>query len=363
VPLFKLCPSKFDALKKEKNTETTNLKSYNSNSSISSSNSDTSNSTTTDETTSNNLIILEDDDDDDNDDVEENEDIIVFKDNKDIKLEIVSSKKQQQQATSPTLLKEDQNEFLLLNKFPKEKIFKDDASSTQSDESIGTNNNNNNKQDENLIILEICADCYQMMEGVTVNTTTTTTTPTENIKQQIKEHNKIQAYSSTSSSSSTSTLEKPQNNLVKSIYMNKNAKPPSDTINNSNSNNGEMSASCSSDAIVMNSLSNVNIVTNCNEILITNTSKDSPMLSKKSFGKLQSHSTPSTSTSNLGAILANKQHENELSQIALSVDEASIVAAAAERDLFAKNIRVTREKLTLDLHPVYTTTAKSSSSS
>jgi hypothetical protein len=362
VPLFKLCPSKFDALKKEKNTETTNLKSYNSNSSISSSNSDTSNSTTTDETTSNNLIILEDDDDDDNDDVEGNEDIIVFKDNKDIKLEIVSSKKQQQQATSPTLLKEDQNEFLLLNKFPKEKIFKDDASSTQSDESIGTNNNNN-KQDENLIILEICADCYQMMEGVTVNTTTTTTTPTENIKQQIKEHNKIQAYSSTSSSSSTSTLEKPQKNLVKSIYMKKNAKPPSDTINNSNSNNGEMSASCSSDAIVMNSLSNVNIVTNCNEILITNTSKDSPMLSKKSFGKLQSHSTPSTSTSNLGAILANKQHENELSQIALSVDEASIVAAAAERDLFAKNIRVTREKLTLDLHPVYTTTAKSSSSS
>jgi hypothetical protein len=126
-----------------------------------------------------------------------------------------------------------------------------------------------------------------------------------------------------------------------------------------------MSASCSSDAIVMNSLSNVNIVNNSNEILITtNGSKDSPMLSKKSFGKLQSHSTPSTSTSNLGAIIANKQHENELSQIALSVDDSSSsVVVVADGDLFAKNIRVTREKLTLDLQPVYSTTAKAPPSS
>jgi len=358
VPLFKLCPSKFDALKKENDTEaTTNLKSYNSNSSISSSNSDSSNSTTTDETTSNNQIILEDDDDDDDDDdIDENEDVVVFKDNK--AREIASSKKQQQQqqATSPTPLKEDQNEFLLLNKFQsslREKIFKDDASSTQSDESIVSSNN---RQDENLIILEICADCYQMMEGVTVNTTTTntSTTPTENSKPQ--EHNNIQASSSSSSStssSSASTLEKPQQNLLKSIYRN-------------NIKNGEMSASCSSDAIVMNSLSNVNIVNNSNEILITTngSSKNSPMLSKKSFGKLQSHSTPSTSTSNLGAIIANKQNENELSQIALSVDDSSSsVVVVADGDLFAKNIRVTREKLTLDLQPVYSTTAKAPPSS
>ncbi len=307
MPLFKLCPSKFE---KESDNEAP-LKSYSSNSSISSDHS------TAEDNTSNNHVLIEDDD----------EEGVVDDD-----------------GGIPIKEQQPQNEFLLLNKFQtslKENIFKSEDTNTvsSSDDSIG-------KQENNLIILEICVDCYQMMEGVTVNAESN-----EKSKEQKQD---TQSYSTTSSTSSStsSTLDKRsqkvfnQKNFLKSIYLNKNEAQ-------------NMASSCSSDAIVMNSLSNVNIVNSVlpPDILINNqrdiNSKDSPLLGKKSFGKLQSHSTPSTSTSNLGGVL-NKPPETELSHIVVNDEDESFSKKTS-------NIKVTREKLTLNLQPVYNSASSSSS--
>lgn len=308
MPLFKLCPSKFE---KESDNEAP-LKSYSSNSSISSGHS------TAEDNTSNNQVLIEDDDEEEVGDYDG--------------------------GSIPIKEQQPHNEFLLMNKFQtslKENLFKSEDTNTisSSDDSIG-------KQENNLIILEICVDCYQMMEGVTVNAETK-----EKSKEQKQE---TQSYSTTSSTSSStsSTLDKRshkvfnQKNFLKSIYLNKNEAP-------------NMASSCSSDAIVMNSLSNVNIVNSVlpPDIIINNqrdiTSKDSPLLGKKSFGKLQSHSTPSTSMSNLGAVL-NKPPETELSHIVVNDEDESFSKKTS-------NIKVTREKLTLNLQPVYNSASSSSS--
>ena len=332
MPLFKLCPAKFELQKdEENNNDETYLKSYNSSSSISS-----GHSTTEDNTSNNQVVIIEDDEEEEMDDGNID------------------------RAVSPLPLKDQQqqSEFLLLNKFQnslKGNIFKTDDTNTlsSSDESSSGGGSSIYKQDNNLIILEICVDCYQMMEGVTVNAENND----KNNMQQLRQETQSNSTTSSNSSSTSSTMEKKssrkissQKNFLKSIYLNKNASVKQN-----------MPSSCSSDAIVMNSLSSVNIV---NSVLppdiiqpnnSSNSNKESPLLAKKSFGgKLQSHSTPSTSASNLGGII-NKQQETELSHIVINDDEDESFSKKTS------NIKVTREKLTLNLQPVYTSTTTTSS--
>ena len=316
MPLFKLCPAKFENQKEETYEEETYLKCYNSNSSISSGHS------TNEDNTSNNHVLLEEDDHNHPDDVDDDEEF-----------DLSQQQLQRQQQ---------QNDFLLLNKFQatlKEKILKcEDAHALSSSDESGVN-----KPDENLIILEICADCYQMMDGVKVNDQSKNTTQlaqTRPVAQQSRkklERTNSSSSSSTTSSNSSSKInceqfpkKEQKNNFIKSIYLSKNREIPS---------------SCSSDAIVMNSLSNVNIVNSAPDTLNEN---DSPLISKKSFNQ---HSTPSTSSSNLGVVI-NAQ-ESELSTIALNDEENSF---SKKTQTISKAFR---QNLTLNLQPVYTSSNSS----
>ena len=313
MPLFKLCPAKFEMQKEdnylntsktENNNEELYLKSYNSNSSISS-----GQSTANEDSNSNNRVILEEENSSSNE-----------------KVSSIELETRPQQILKGNLT----NDFMLLKKFQtslKEKIKKSEESFMSSSSSSSVDGDNC-KPDENHVILEICVDCYQMMDGVTVNAKIKNIFPDKN--QQINSAELTQKPSTTKQPPHT---QKPDlnKNLLKSIYLSKNT-------------NRELPSSCSSDAITMISLSNVNIVNSVANNESDQQVVDSPMMNKKSFK--QQHSTPTpTTASNLNAL-------GELSTIIVNEEEDSSFLSAQ-----FKNSKIVRQNLTLDLQPVYTSKA------
>ena len=294
MPLFKLCPTKFEnkddqsVSSRSSNhshssthtqiNEELYLKSYNSSSSISSSQSHT------DENHPANHVVLLDDE-------------CVSTSSSSSSSEKVSNIELDQQ---PTRKGSQISDFVLLKKFQtsfKEKLLKSEDSFLSDD----------TKSNENTTILEICVDCYQMMEGVTVDASSKQIFAERKSPPQ-KEASRSPSLKQTGVKSVQSNdLNK---NLLKSLYLSKNT-------------NREFPSSCSSDAITMISLSNVNIVHSA-----TTTTNETE--SRAANGNLR-----------------GQQAENELSTIMLS-DEASFLSA------HAKNSKISRQNLTLDLQPVYT---------
>jgi spire-like protein len=139
VPLFKLCPTKFEKelspkINNNNNNNNNNLKCYNSNSSISSSQSTTTASSLNDEN---------------------NQEIVVLGDDLDLDEAVDSDQEDEEELSSE--YESERNQFLITQK-----------RASSSDYSVIPTWPPTNGEDQ-LEILDICVDCYQMMEGVTVN--------------------------------------------------------------------------------------------------------------------------------------------------------------------------------------------------
>ncbi len=283
MPLFKLCPTKFqdkvELLNKETNKE---INSHNSNSSMS--------SQTTNDESDHNLM------------------------------------------TSSNEKVSNENEFIDLRK--------DNYLLISMSKSLS-----NNSADENLKILDICVDCYQMMDGVCVSINDSSNMMESQCKK-IEDKNTFNSFLF--------------NDISKKVIRNNNDEDDEENNNNdsNNSNNVTFSGSTSNspDSIKMNSLINIDNVNTVNNkkisleneknIKTANVTLKTPLLNKFIPMTSTCHSTPTPTAQNI-----NLDADSSNDIINENIDYGIITNSSNTKT----NSTISRQHLTLDLQPVYKT--------
>ena len=185
--------------------------------------------------------------------------------------------------------------------------------------------------DKNVEILEICVDCYQMMDGVTVSAN-----EDESPSQINPANNKKDFMSANQRKMNIS------NDLRRAVHLNNRA-------NNKNYAYNDSSPSYSSpeSSITMQSLTNIDNVNNAS----------SPIFNKIS---LSHHSTPTPSTTPMLEVL--NHDENDLSTIIVNENLTPQFDSFDNSNKFSQSSNsksLMRKNLTLDLQPVYSSNSNS----